>query len=160
MRRDRHELRQLGRDRPAPVAADPDLGAEQSLRGGRSQQDNCAGSDHRELGPQPRQTRIHLPAVGLLVNATLAASLVAEVLDDVRDVRIARRDPRPLEPLVEHAPGRPDERVALDVLAFAGLLAHQHQRRPAGPLAHHRLGGGRVQVASAARLDRAPQIAE
>ena len=89
------------------------------------------------------------------MDATLSAPLVAKVLDDVRDVGVGRRDPGALEPLVEHPAGGADERVALDVLAVAGLLPDQHHARLARAFAHHRLRRALVQVAGAARLDRA-----
>jgi len=57
---------------------------------------------------------------------------------------------RALKFTVEHLAGGPHERVSLDVLAVAALLADQHHGRVACALAHHGLGGALVQVASAA----------
>ena len=48
--------------------------------------------------------------------------------------------PAIVECLVEDAPGRPDERVPLEVLLVARLLADKHQRRRDGPVAEDRLG--------------------
>jgi hypothetical protein len=87
------------------------------------------------------------------VDAALAPELVAEMLDRVGDVDVVARDPRSLESLVEDLSGRAHERVALDVLAVAGLLTDQHQVRVPGTLAHHRLGGALPQIAGATVVD-------
>ena len=62
------------------------------------------------------------------MDPALAPRLVAEVLDRVGDVDVVAGDAGPLEAPVEHRAGGADERVALDVLAVAGLLADEHQR--------------------------------
>jgi hypothetical protein len=94
------------------------------------------------------------------MDASLAASLVAEVLDDVRDVCVPRGDSSALEALIEHPPRWANERVTLDVLAVARLLANQHQGGPAGALSHHRLGRAGIEIASATGMHRALQIAQ
>src|SRR5256885_2074706 len=94
------------------------------------------------------------------MNAPLAASLVTEMLDHVRDVDIAPLDPGLLEPLVEDAAGRPDERMALDVLAVARLLADHHHLGVPGPFAHHGLGRSLPKVAGPAGLYRVVQCLE
>jgi hypothetical protein len=160
MSRDRHQLGQVGFHGSAAVTSDPDLRAKQRLSRGCAEQDDRGWLYNRELGPQPRQAGVHLPAVGLLVDATLSADLEAEMLHNVRDVGIAGRDSRPVEPLVEDPAGRTDERVALDVLAVPGLLADQHHGGSLGPFTHHGLGGVRVQVAGPAGVDRAVQVAQ
>ena len=68
--------------------------------------------------------------------------------------------PGALEPLVQDAPRRTHERVALDVLAVAGLLADQHQPGVARALAEHRLGGVLPELARSALLDRLAQRAQ
>jgi hypothetical protein len=80
------------------------------------------------------------------------------MLYDVRDVGIARRDPRALQTLVEHAPGGADERMPLDVLAVTGLLADQHHAGAQTAFAHHCLGRSFVQVAGAARLHSGVEV--
>ena len=51
----RDVLGQLGVDRPAAVAPDPDVRAEQRLGGGRAEADERLGLHERELGLEPRQ---------------------------------------------------------------------------------------------------------
>ena len=76
------------------------------------------------------------------------------MLDRVRDVDVVAGDPGLLEAAVEHAAGRTDERMPLDVLAITGLLADQHQARVRRAFAHHGLGRALPQVARAASLNR------
>src|SRR5436305_637480 len=94
------------------------------------------------------------------MNPPLAASLVTEMLDHVRDVDIAPLDPGLLEPLVEDSAGRTDERMALDVLAVARLLADHHHLGVARALAHHRLRRAFPEIASSAAVDRLSQVGE
>jgi len=84
------------------------------------------------------------------VDAPLAALLELEVLDDVGDVDLAAVDPHRGQRLVELAARRSHEGVTLAVLAVAGHLADHGHPRALEPLAEHRLGGGRVEVAAAA----------
>ena len=158
MRRQRDELGEVGVDRPAPVAPDPDVRAEQRLRGGGAEADQRLRLDDLDLGLEPREAGRHLPAIGLLVDPALAPELVAEMLDRVRDVDVLAGDAGPLEALVEHFARGADERMSLDVLAVAGLLADQHQAGACGALAHDRLGGAFPQVAGAAVLHGPAQV--
>jgi hypothetical protein len=82
------------------------------------------------------------------------------MLDHVRDVRVTRGDAGALEPLVEHAPGWADERMALDVLAISGLLADQHHGSTAGAFAHHGLRCVGIQIACAAGVHGAAEVAQ
>ena len=124
--------------------------AEQRLRRGRPEQHENLGTHDVELGEQPRPACLDLLGVGLLVDATLAALLEAEVLDGVRDVRLRAVDAGRLERPVEFATGRADERPPLAILAVAGHLADEDERRVLGSLAEHGLRGGLPQVAAAA----------
>jgi hypothetical protein len=155
MSRDRHELRQVGLHRLSPVAADPDLRPEQRLGRSRAKEHDRARRDDRELGAQPWKACVHLPTIGLLVDPPLSPCLEAEVLDHVGDVGVAWGDPGLIETLVEDPARRADERVAFDVLAVAGLLADQHQRRRLRAFAHYRLRGPLMEVAGSTCLDRA-----
>ena len=56
-----------------------------------------------------------------------------------------------LESVVQYPPGRADERLALDVLPIAGLLADQHHPGPGSAIAKHRLGRVFPEVARPAR---------
>jgi hypothetical protein len=131
--------------------------AEQGLGGGRAEAHENLRRDHGELGVQPRPAGVDVDSVRALVDAPPAAKLVVEMLDHVGDEHLGTLDPSPLETLVQHAPGRPDEGVALDVLAVAGLLADQHQAGVTGALAEDRLRGPLPQLAGAAPLDRLAQ---
>jgi hypothetical protein len=72
------------------------------------------------------------------------------VLDHVGHIGQLAVDAGLGEGLVEHAPGRADERASLPVLAVARLLADQHHLGGGGALAEHGLGGVAVQVAGCA----------
>jgi hypothetical protein len=74
---------------------------------------------------EPWHTRLHLPAIGLLVNTSLSTHLVAEVLDRVCDEDLIARDPGALESSVQHTTGGAHKWVPLQVLAVTGLLAHE-----------------------------------
>ena len=88
----------------------------------------------------------------------LAPLLVPEVLDDVGDVRVIRRDAGALESLVEHPTRRADERVPLEILLVSGLLPDEHHGGVARTLAHHPLRGPLPQVAGATFLNRAAHL--
>jgi hypothetical protein len=79
------------------------------------------------------------------------------VLDGVR--REGRRplDAGLLQGGVEQPSGRPDERLAHDVLAVAGLLADQHDGGVGSAVAHDDLGGVAVEVAPPAGGCRGPE---
>jgi hypothetical protein len=111
------------------------------LRGGSAEAHERRRPDHGELGLEREKARRDLPAVRLRVDAALAPKLVAEMLDRVGDVHLVARDSGTLEPLVEDATGRADERMPLDVLAVAGLPADEHHARVRVALAHDRLRG-------------------
>jgi len=120
------ERRQLRLHRHAAVLADPELTAEERLRGGRAEAHEHLGLQQREFGLEPRPAGGDLRSVRLLVDAPLPARLPLEVLDDVRDVGQLAVDPRLLECLVEQPAGGADERLASQVLLIAGLLADEH----------------------------------
>src|SRR5205085_8990908 len=85
-----------------------------------------------------------------LVDAALPARRPLEVLDRVRDVHGVTVDAGLLERVVEHPSGRPDERLALEVLPVARLLADHHDLRAGTAFTEHRLGRVPVQVAALA----------
>ena len=80
------------------------------------------------------------------------------MLDDIRDVDVIPRDPRLLEPAVEQPPRRTDERMTLDVLPIARLLADEHHLGLADALAHDGLRRALPQLAGAAILDLALRL--
>jgi len=101
-----------------------------------------------------------LPAVRLLVQAPLAPAHPAEVLDGVGHVDAAARDAGGLQALVEDAAGGSDERLALDVLAVAGLLADQHHRGLPRAVAEHGLRRVLPEIAAAAAIGGLAQRVE
>jgi hypothetical protein len=103
---------------------------------------------------------VDLLGVGLPVEAELAPALELEVLDDVGHVRQVAVDAGLGEGLVEHAPGRADERAPGPVLTVARLLADQHHLGVGGAGAEHRLGGVAVQVAGRAPGRGRPQAVQ
>src|SRR5450759_2140766 len=78
-------LGKLGLDGPPRIAFHPDVGTEQTLGRGGAQADHRVGPDQGKLGVEPRPARRDVHALGALMNATLAASAVAKVLDHVGD---------------------------------------------------------------------------
>ena len=59
-----------------------------------------------------------------------------------------------VEDLVEHLAGRPDERLAGNILLVAGLLADEDDLRILRPFAEHGLRGVAPERAAAAALGR------
>jgi hypothetical protein len=91
----------------------------------------------------------------------LAARLVRRLDLKRLDTR-AESAPQPRrrrgQPLVEDAARGADERMALDVLAVAGLLADHHHLGVLRALAEHGLGRAFIEVARAAAVDRVAQL--
>ncbi len=106
--------------RPSPAAGST-TGARWRRRRARS---DSTGTP-RCFGIEPRPAGRELGRARLLVDPALAASLPLEVLDRVRDVGELAVDSGRLEPLVENAPGRPDERLSGQILLVPGLLANE-----------------------------------
>src|SRR5438046_2466763 len=86
------EWRQLGIAQPATFGHDPESRAEQRVGGGAAQDRDCLGLHRVEFGVEPRAAGDDLPSVRRLVDATFAAPLELEVLDDVSDVGFAAVD--------------------------------------------------------------------
>jgi hypothetical protein len=82
------------------------------------------------------------------------------MFDRVRQINLGTVDARLRQTPVQHAPRRADERVALEVLLIARLLADQHEPGPLRALAEHRPGRVPVQIAALAAGRRVPQRRE
>src|SRR5919198_1041511 len=116
-----------GRDKRHPrrleelttLGADPEVATEQGLGCGRPQADDYAWPDHRQLGVEPRPAGLDLGRIGHVDQGPVDAGL--------------------LEGAIQKAPGWADERFALDVLAIAGLLSNEHDRRAFAPLTKYGL---------------------
>src|SRR5262249_18811173 len=132
----------------------------EGLGRGRAEADDDPRLHERDLGLKPPVARVDLHGVRLRVDPSLAARLPLEVLHDVRDVDLVTRDLGFLECPIEHAPRRPDERVAELVLLITGLLSDEEQRSSDRSLAEDRLRGTLVQVTRVARARGEREIVE
>ena len=146
----------LQRKGSAAQRADRRRAAEQAADRSRAQRDDHSGLDDRALKVLPPAAAIDLVGIRPLVQAALTTQLVLEVLHRIGDECLLSRNAGVIERLVEHSPGRTDERQAGQILFVAGLLADQHDRRPPRALPGHRLGGVAVErtapaIVSAAR---------
>jgi hypothetical protein len=137
-----------------PVSANPHLRPEQSLRGGCAEAHKRTWLDHLELGLEPRQASLDLPAVRLLVDSPLTSQLVPEVLDHIGDVDLLARKLGAFETPVEHAARWAYKRVTLPVLSISGLLPDEHYAGAPGAFADHGLRCALPQIARAAAFDR------
>src|SRR4051794_31370667 len=131
--------------------------AEQRLGRDRAHDDQRLGADHAQLRLEPWVTGADVARVGTLVDAALPAFLEPEVLDRVGEVDVRAVDAGALERLVELAPRRADERMALVVLAVAGRLADEHRARRLPALAEDRLRRVLVEITPATPGCRLPQ---
>lgn len=110
MDRRRHELSKRRGHEPASLPADAELLAEEGLRGGCPQADDYTWAQQLDLGVEPRPARGDLRPARFRVDPAFSPRLPFEVLDSVREVRLAPVDPGVDERLVEQAAPRPDER--------------------------------------------------
>ena len=108
--------------------------------------------DQFELPLDPDVARRDVRARRLLVETPFAvrAGAPTEMLDDVRDERGLSVDAGDLQGVRKDPARRADERVALDVLLVARLLADEHQRGRHRALPEHRLGRPFPELASTA----------
>lgn len=88
------------------------------------------------------------------MHAALAARLPFEVLDCVGHIDFLARDACFIERAIEHRACRTHERLALQILLIAGLLADDHQRRMTRTRARHRLRRVLVERAAMAFVER------
>ena len=118
------------RPRLAAQRSQRDAGPQQRPRGGGAQGDDGLRLHQLYLAQQPRAAGHHFALRRCLVQAALAAQLVLEVAHGVGQIELGAVDAGLGQGLVEQLAGGADERQAGQVLAVAGLLADQHQRRP------------------------------
>jgi hypothetical protein len=95
-----------------------------------------------------------------LVDPSLAALLVLEVLDRVGEIHGGPVDAGVVETLTEDPSRRADERLPRQVLAVAGLLAHQDDARITRSVTENGLGGRAEQRTSRTVPGRGGQDAE
>src|SRR3954454_7870567 len=127
-----------------------ELTTEQRLRRGRTEADDRARLDQRDLTVEPWPARGDLAGVRFLVDAPLAARLPLEVFDDVRDVDRGAIDAGVLERAIEQLPRWTDEGMAGKVLRVTRLLAHEHQPSFGRALSEYSLGPQLPKIAGAA----------
>src|SRR5581483_2328278 len=138
----------------AAVLRDAEIAAEKRLRRSRAEADDDARLDGGELCLEPGPAGDALRPARLLVDPALPARLPLEVLDGVRDVGLRPVDARLLERPVEQLAGRPDERLAREILLVSRLLADEQHLGVSGALAEDGLRRVPVEVAPAAALHR------
>ena len=126
--------------------------AEQAARRARAERHDQLRLHDRALLLEPPFAALDLVGVRLLVQTALAARLELEMLHGIGDKCLSARNAGVGERAIEQSSGRPDERLAGEVLLVARLLADQHHACAAGALARHRLGGICVQRAAPARV--------
>jgi hypothetical protein len=132
------------------MGRDPKCRAQQGLSRSSAEQDDRLRSECLDLGDEPGPAGDDLTATRLLVYpafAALAGEL--EVFDGVGLIRQPRIDVGVAERTRQQPSGRPDKRQPLDVLAVAGLLTHQHDRRIRMTMPENRLRGVLVERAPA-----------
>jgi hypothetical protein len=117
----------------APHGTDRDGPAEHRPGRGGAEAHHDVGSDDRQLGLEPRVARRDVPDARLLVDPTLAAHRVAEVLDRVGDVDRRPIDTGPVERVDQHPARGSHERLARLVLLVTRLLTDQHEPRAGRP---------------------------
>src|SRR5207244_8109759 len=103
------------RDELAAVRGHLELTADERLGRRRAQADDRARLDELNLSIEPRPARRNLAGVRFLVNASLAARLPLEVLDDVGDEDRGAIDAGVLERAIEQLAGRSDEWMSREV---------------------------------------------
>src|SRR6185312_6240489 len=157
MDRGEYQRRQIGVQQVPAAGSEREVRSDQGMRGSGPQECDGLRPDQGELLVEPRAAGGHLEASRLLVDAALAAHLKLEVLDDVRDVRLAAVDSELGERAVELAPGRADEWGSSAILAVACHLTDEHQSSAAQSLPEDRLSRPLPQVAATAAQRRLAQ---
>ena len=111
------------------VLGQAELRTEQRLSGRSAKRDDEVRSHAIDFCSEPRPARLNFEDLRLGVNSPFAAHDEFEVLNGIRDVDHPRVDTRLLHRIVQDAPGRTDERMALAIFGVAWLFADEHQRR-------------------------------
>src|SRR5438093_2038706 len=136
------------RDELAAMRSTLQLKADKRMSRRSAQADDRPRLDELNLSIEPRPARRNLAGVRFLVNASLAARLPLEVLDDVGDVDRGAIDAGVLERAIEQLAGRSDERMSREVFGIARLLADEHELSFAPAFAEDGLRASLVQIAS------------
>ncbi len=112
----------------APVMFDVRCPSEQRFCGCGSEANEHTRFDEIELCLQPPVAGSYLLAVGSLVDTSLAAAAVLEVLDRIGHIHLGTVDSGLRKRTVKQCAGGPHEWSALTILAVAGLLTYEHHR--------------------------------
>lgn len=107
--------------------------SQQCEQRGSSERDNYPGPHVRDLGREPRVTRLDLTLGRSLVDATLASWLPAEMLHRIGQVDTIDVDVRRRQHAAQQPAGGPDERQSLPILLVAPLLPTSMIRASRGP---------------------------
>jgi len=112
---------------------------DQRLGGGGAEADHDLGPEDPDLGIEPEPACRDLAPIRLFVEATLSCGTPLEVLHRIGDVDRVAVDASGRERIVEHSTGRPDERLAGDILVIARLFADENDLRRPTALAEYGL---------------------
>src|SRR5690242_19686380 len=142
-----------GDDAPA-IGVDGERFAHEAARGGRAERHDDARPYDLDLVVEPEAADLDLARVGLLVEASLAARLILEMLHRIGDVDSRALDTGRFEGGIEDPAGGADEGAPGELLLIARLLADQHHMSVGRTLAEYGLSRVLVKVATgaAARL--------
>jgi len=133
-----------------------DRPAQHGTRGRRTEADDDARPQARELQFEPRRAGLDLAEPWLGVQAALAARFPLEVFHRVREIHVRPLDASRRQRLLQYAARWTDERCAGPIFLIAWLLAHEHDPRSRTAGAEHRLRGAPPEIARpAARRLRA-----
>src|SRR5690349_17185279 len=116
----------LGLKPLAPHLRNSEIAAKQTLSGSRAQANQYTRLCQYQLRPKPRIASRDLRSFRFLVQSPFPLRLPFEVLDGVGYVDSAAIDTGFLKGLVQQPSGRADERMPLQVLLVARLLADEN----------------------------------
>jgi hypothetical protein len=107
--------------------ADHDRTAKHTACRGDTQRQYDGRFDEGHFTIQPPTAGFDLTRARALMYAAFAPLLELEVFYCIGDENLVARNGRLLQGASQEAAGRPDKRLAGEVLTIAGLLAHEHQ---------------------------------
>src|SRR5579872_97987 len=147
-------------DRHPSFLRQPEIAAQQRLRGSSSQANDHLGFQELYFSFKPGLACTNFRHSGLLVKPSFASFFKSEVLDHVGNVgcRAINRGIR--QGTVEDPAGGTYKRIALKVLFIARLFADQDNSSSLGPSAENGLGRIQITIATVAGLHGSPQQRE
>src|SRR5688572_21366055 len=120
-----HAIGQIGCQPNASLFCYAELLSHQGLCGGRAEEHKDTWFYDLYFGRKPGKTRPYLARLWFFMQPPLAPRLPFEMLHGVGYVGLFAVDTGFGKGLVKEPPGRPDERVAAQVLFVSGLFAYE-----------------------------------